>query len=574
MADSLPNTFTSKDYNISILCALSVELLAVRALFEEEHKGLPTVQEDTNHYALGRMGQHFVVATCLPSAEYGTNAASAVMQNMRRSFPRVELCLLVGIGGGVPSSEYDIRLGDVVVSHPNGANPAVVQYDMGKILENGEFESTGRQQEPPRLLMAAISNLKSNPSPIASSLQMFLDKIGDTRPAYQFPGRDSDVLFDADSPHSASNDNCQSCNGEVINRPARHSDQPEIFYGPIGSGNQVMKSAKRRDLLRARHKILCFEMEAAGVMNLIPCLVIRGVCDYADSHKNKAWQGYAAAAAAAYARLLLSVLRGCVDANRDSNIQNKPSLTHDKVGVVTFNRTAFLQAFQPRKDAEQALQKYLSFAKRGPSWNPWPKDRESTQLFQSLNRWISDPNRPLLTIRGAHARSLTELPAPESFACHIHQFLMNRMTLSVIYIFQPATQEVRPMDSVKSLIFQASRIIPNHAMEEFGLDLSSNEKLSEEQIFHLLYRVLCCLDECFIVIEIKQAVIAEIFQDTLQRAVEDSKAKFKAVIVAYNMPWKQSHGNTVHNATMPSIRLRGSKPGWDARLDSIRPKFR
>jgi nucleoside phosphorylase len=50
---------------------------------------------------------------------------------------------------------------------------------------------------------------------------------------------------------------------------------------------------------------LCFEMEAAGLMLDFPCVVIRGVCDYADSHKNKEWQGYAALAAVAYTKELL-----------------------------------------------------------------------------------------------------------------------------------------------------------------------------------------------------------------------------------------------------------------------------
>jgi hypothetical protein len=51
-------------------------------------------------------------------------------------------------------------------------------------------------------------------------------------------------------------------------------------------------------------------MEAAGLMDDFPCLVVRGICDYADSHKNKLWQGYAAAMAAAYAKELLSVIPG------------------------------------------------------------------------------------------------------------------------------------------------------------------------------------------------------------------------------------------------------------------------
>jgi nucleoside phosphorylase len=66
-----------------------------------------------------------------------------------------------------------------------------------------------------------------------------------------------------------------------------------------------MKDASIRDKLVAERNVLCFEMEAAGLMNHFPCLVIRGICDYADSHKNKEWQGYAAMVAAAYAKDLL-----------------------------------------------------------------------------------------------------------------------------------------------------------------------------------------------------------------------------------------------------------------------------
>ena len=70
-----------------------------------------------------------------------------------------------------------------------------------------------------------------------------------------------------------------------------------------------MKDAKIRDRWGREHGVLCFEMEAAGVMNTVPCLVIRGSCDYADSYKNKKWQEYAAATAAVYAKLLLSFVR-------------------------------------------------------------------------------------------------------------------------------------------------------------------------------------------------------------------------------------------------------------------------
>jgi nucleoside phosphorylase len=574
MPNTSLNTFTCKHYNVAILCALSIELLAVRALFEEEHEELATVQEDTNHYALGRMGRHYVVTTCLPSAEYGTNSASAVMQNLLRSFPRVGSCLLVGIGGGVPSSENDIRLGDVVVSHSIGACPAVVQYDMGKILENGEFQSTGRLNEPPRLLMTAISNLKSNPNPEANSLETFLEKIGDGRPAYQFPGRDADILFAPDSVHKMANEDCYHCNGDIVKRPTRDSDQPKIFYGPIGSGNQVMKGAKQRDCLRAMHKILCFEMEAAGVMNLVPCLVIRGICDYADSHKNKAWQQYAAAAAAAYARCLLSILRGHVDINQKASLIYESKISPLKVDIVTSNEPAFMQFLQPEQDEEQLLHNSLSFAKREPSWNPWPSDRDSFQLFQSLNQWISDPNCGLLTVRGARARSLSELPAPESLACHIIQFLRKRASFPVIYTFSGASDKDNSREASKTLIWQALKIIPKDAIERLALHLSLNEKPSDEQLFQVLHLVLCSLDECFVVIEMKHAALAERLQMTLQRAINDSQAKFKAITLAYNLRWKTSHDCRMQNAIMPSIRLRGSQPGWDACWDRLKPRFK
>lgn len=67
-----------------------------------------------------------------------------------------------------------------------------------------------------------------------------------------------------------------------------------------------MKDALLRDKFAKEKGVLCFEMEAAGLMDHFPCLVIRGICDYSDTHKNKEWQGYAAMTAAAYAKDLLN----------------------------------------------------------------------------------------------------------------------------------------------------------------------------------------------------------------------------------------------------------------------------
>lgn len=93
----------------------------------------------------------------------------------------------------------------------------------------------------------------------------------------------------------------------LVSRPERTEDDndPAIHYGLIASANQLMKDAWIRDKLSAEMGVLCFEMEAAGLMNHFPCLVVRGIYDYSDSHKSKEWQGYAAMAAAAYTKDLL-----------------------------------------------------------------------------------------------------------------------------------------------------------------------------------------------------------------------------------------------------------------------------
>ena len=91
-------------------------------------------------------------------------------------------------------------------------------------------------------------------------------------------------------------------------REIRDDDLPWSHYGLIASGNSVIKDGRTREKLGAEIGALCFEMEAAGLMLDFPCIVIRGICDYSDSHKNKQWQGYAALVAASYAKELLEYL--------------------------------------------------------------------------------------------------------------------------------------------------------------------------------------------------------------------------------------------------------------------------
>lgn len=118
-----------------------------------------------------------------------------------------------------------------------------------------------------------------------------------------------DRLFQASYEHPLGAPTCIDCDVKKLQpRVARPSDEPWVHYGVIASGNRVMSDGITRDKISQQLSALCFEMEAAGMMDNLQCLPIRGICDYSDSHKNKEWQDYSAATAAAYARELLEGL--------------------------------------------------------------------------------------------------------------------------------------------------------------------------------------------------------------------------------------------------------------------------
>ena len=120
------------DYTVGWVCALPLEMAAAKAMLDEIHPGLPTSPNDQNTYVLGKIHAHNVVIACLPSGVYGTASAATVASQMLFSFQSIRFGLMVGIGGGAPTKEFDIRLGDMVVSKPTGCFGGVVQYDFGK----------------------------------------------------------------------------------------------------------------------------------------------------------------------------------------------------------------------------------------------------------------------------------------------------------------------------------------------------------------------------------------------------------------------------------------------------------
>lgn len=308
-------------YTIAWVCALYTEMAAAQAMLDEIHETLPRNADDTNSYILGNIEGHNIVIACLPESQYGTINAAIVATNLKRTFPGICMTLMVGIGGGVPCKE-DVRLGDVVVG------TRIMQYDLGKIVTDGKFERTAvpRLQQP--LLGTAVTNLRAkhelNPSRIPYIIQQKLEShIEYSRPSAP------DRLFRATYEHESHSSTCDLCDqSKLISRSRRPPNTIKIHHGAIASGNQVMKHGITRDHVSRELDIICFEMEAAGLVDITPCLPIRGVCDYSDSHKNKEWQRYAAATAAAYARELIEELPITEEQVRAAYLSNICESTH------------------------------------------------------------------------------------------------------------------------------------------------------------------------------------------------------------------------------------------------------
>lgn len=314
-----------ESYDVGIICALDVERTAVEAILDEEHERLPKVAGDDNVYTFGRIGKHNVVVACLPAGVMGKVSATAVAKDMMRSFS-IKFGLTVGTCSGVWSEQKDIRLGDVVVSQPDGKHGGVVQWDYGKMERDGVFRRTGVLNKPPRSILNAVQSLKSKHRLKGSAIEQHLQNVFVRYPLlkdeFGYPGQRNDELFQSNYNH-AGGDTCDSCDrSKIVKRlPDRGYKRPKVHYGNIASGDEVMGDALTRDRIAKEEGILCFEMHAAGLMDTFPCIVIRGVCDYADSHKNERWQPYAALTAACYAKELLGIMDQ--DAVEDSQTSRK-----------------------------------------------------------------------------------------------------------------------------------------------------------------------------------------------------------------------------------------------------------
>ncbi|KAI1272145.1 purine and uridine phosphorylase [Xylaria sp. FL0933] len=304
------------DFGVAVICALPLEADAVLALFDRDwddnDRPYYKSPRDSNSYDTGAIGRHNIVLVHMPGP--GKVSAAKVASDCRASFPKIKLAILVGICGAVPfdTKGNEILLGDVIISD------SVVQYDFGRQYpghfsrKNTLVDSLPRPGLEIRSLLAKLQSYKSAEK-LRSGIAKYLDVLL-SHPILggQYPGVEHDKLFDANYHHTAEGESCEAgcINGPLVIRKRLEGatpPKPNAHIGPIASGDTVMKSSQDRDLIAQKEGALAFEMESAGIWETFPSVVIKGVCDYADSHKTKVWQRYAAATAAACLKAFLEI---------------------------------------------------------------------------------------------------------------------------------------------------------------------------------------------------------------------------------------------------------------------------
>ncbi|RAL08534.1 5'-methylthioadenosine/S-adenosylhomocysteine nucleosidase family protein [Aspergillus homomorphus CBS 101889] len=303
-----------EEISVAIFCALPLESVAVRYSLDQAYKCRPKYSNRNQYvYSFGRIGEHKVVLA--RPHQIGPVKAALCAAAVSHQFPNVQFALMVGIGAGIPTlPKRDIRLGDVVVGIPQDDHPGVLEYDLGKYEKDG-FVLKGSLNKPHPMLISADGSLKEDEimghNPLRKILRPLTKNPGYGRPKLH------DVLYDPTFHHVSKGGDCSACEvateRKAVSRPARTSKRnyPVVHRGLILSGGGIIQNPEDRERLRRGYDdALCFENSAAGVMDAIPCLVIRGIYDYADTHKQDGWHRYAAAAAAAYCKAVLCKIDG------------------------------------------------------------------------------------------------------------------------------------------------------------------------------------------------------------------------------------------------------------------------
>ncbi|KAL6915480.1 hypothetical protein FSST1_006975 [Fusarium sambucinum] len=468
------------DYTVGWICAITTEYVAAQEFLDEEHEGPEFVSpHDDNHYSLGKVGKHNVVIAVLPDNEYGKASAASVARNMMHSFPNVRFGLMVGIAGGAPG-KHDIRLGDIVVGCAGNGHGGVLGYDFGKAIQGQGFQETGFLNQPPTLLRTTVNGLKARYERKGHQLSEAVGKILENntrlRRKYSQPESGTDSLFQPEVTHDlACTATCSDDVSNLILRSERPEDEdnPVVHYGLIASADRLMKDALERDRLSNETEVLCFEMEAAGLVNHFPCLVIRGIYHYSDSHKNKQWQGYAAMVAAAYARdFLYEIAPSRVEAERKIS------------DIVSGIQEIAQEQLQAQKDvAKEKLLKeqrkchqlFRLTTNNIDATYEWYKDRVEERVdgtcmwfleHDHFQTWLNQKSGPLLV-------SADPGCGKSVLAKYLIDYQLPRSTTTICYFFFKDQDQNTVRQAICALLHQLFSLKPpliEHAMPQFSRD--------------------------------------------------------------------------------------------------------
>jgi nucleoside phosphorylase len=297
-------------YGIGIVCVTAIQRATMAAMLDEIHiRNWKTPRGDDNDYILGKVGALNVVIAGPPVRPANRTSTAVIAANMRRSFP-VTFALLVGVGSGAPVGN-NIYLGDVVVSQPTGTHGGVISLDITESPKGDILQRISSLNLPPPVLQNALQSLKVSEVMRPGGFDAHFSLMAVKRPPLdeiRRVERSQDLLFDSNYLHRGG-ETCNECSvGHLVTRLLAGS-RPRIHYGTIVSSSFTIKSGRLRDRVANETDAICFDTEAAGLENDFPCLMIRGIADYADSHRNDLWRAQAAASAAAVARQLLLIAR-------------------------------------------------------------------------------------------------------------------------------------------------------------------------------------------------------------------------------------------------------------------------
>ncbi|KAL6401231.1 putative kinesin [Ilyonectria robusta] len=331
----------------------------VRALFDDgascTYHGPP---EDNNVYVVGRFAQHHTVLM-MPGGK-GELDAGMCTQRLRDRFQMIELTLLVGICGAMPQNfevEESIYLGDVIV----GTRVWRYLHDArSSQLQSGgvDLELRNLVAESASQRVKQLGNLLKTEDFREEIIELSFNYLTLLRgrkevDKYKYPGhmsgftpdklfksnylhlhRSSDLQCSCDDPTKRSCDTAKhtsckdlGCGEDGIERERAQTEEPpkpNLHVGTIASADVVMRAVSEFDSIFKKHNVLGVDMEGGGVRKATDCIVIKGAVDYADTHKNKDFAHYAAAAAASVAKaFLMNLYRGTTKFSRNASAQNQ-----------------------------------------------------------------------------------------------------------------------------------------------------------------------------------------------------------------------------------------------------------